>query len=63
MNTVSPVGTHYPVLRKRAMVRAAEEFATKKAERDRLEARLAEVREQLVEAAGDTPVARAGQRA
>ena len=50
------------MLRKRALIRAAEEFATKKAERDQLDARLAELRETLLTAAGDAPLARAGQR-
>lgn len=50
------------VIRDEAVIAAAEEYAAAKAQFDRLEARLKELRPVIVAAMGDAPQARAGWR-
>ena len=50
------------ILRRRAVVRAAEAYLAAKTEVARLEDELAHLRHLLLEAIGDRPVARAGER-
>ena len=60
--TVGTVATNYPILKDKAVVTAAEEYATNKAEIDRLEALNKEHRKTIEAALAGAPIAYAGAR-
>lgn len=59
---VGTVATNYPILKDKAVVTAAEEYATNKAEIDRLEALNKEHRKTIEAALAGAPIAYAGAR-
>ena len=59
---VGTVATNYPILKDKAVVTAAEEYATNKAEIDRLEALNKAHRTVIVTALAGAPIAYAGSR-
>ena len=60
--SAEPAATNYPVLRDKAVVTAADEYASNKAEIDRLEALNKEHRTVIVAALAGAPIAYAGAR-
>ncbi|MBC9177805.1 hypothetical protein [Pseudoroseomonas ludipueritiae] len=58
----APAGTNHPVIKDKALIKAAETYATNKAEISRMEAENDDLKPRLLAAMGGAPTAYAGSR-